>query len=157
MSLENIRLLKEMAKYPKQKVYRPIAKKSAKRIEQEKNYTDKGLWDWFLEGRKEMTGICAHCGGKSMKDDNDKFHFSIAHILPKNIFDSVKTHPLNFIELCHYNKSCHTNYDNNALDLIDLNCLDNVIKRVAEMYPLIAKKERRRIPQILLDYIETEK
>ena len=158
MSIETIRALKEMAKYPKEKSRKPIAKKSAKRIEQEKSYSnDNAMWDWFAERRKEMTGKCWHCGLATMKKDDEKYHFSIAHILPKNLFPSVATHPFNFIELCFWGKNCHGNMDNKTLDLMDMNCFNTIIERVAAMYPLIAKEERRRIPQILIDYIETEK
>jgi len=157
MSLEHIRALKEMAKYPKEKKRYVIPRKSAKRIEQEKEYNDCGLSDWFAERRKEMTGRCWHCNNKTMKDNDEKYHFSIAHILPKAYFPSIATHPFNFIELCSYGNNCHGNMDNKTLDIIDMNCWAEIVQRVAIMYPLIAKEERRRIPQILLDYIETEK
>jgi len=158
MGLEEIKAIKEMARFPKEKKRYVIPKKSAKRIEQEKSYSgDNAMWEWFAEGRKEMTGKCEHCGGKTMKDDDEKYHYSIAHILPKAYFPSIALHPLNRIELCFYQNSCHTNYDNKILDLMDMNCFDKIVKRVAAMYPLIEKSERRRIPQILLDYIETEK
>lgn len=112
---------------------------------------------WFDERRKEMTGHCWHCGGRSLKDNDQMFHYSIAHLLPKAYFKSVAKHPLNWIELCFYGKSCHTNFDNKMLDIIELNCFDEVIKRFVSMYPDIAPEERRRIPTILLQYLETEK
>lgn len=153
---ENIRRIKEAAKLPKIKKQYTIAKKSAKRIAQEKDATNDDQLAWFKERRKEMTGKCQHCGGKSMKDDDTKYHYSIAHILPKAYFPSVATHPLNRLELCFYGNSCHTNLDNGVLDLMDLNCFDEVIKKFVAMYPSIAKEERRRIPQVLLNYIEVE-
>lgn len=113
------------------------------------------LWRWFEKQRERMTGKCAHCGGKTQKHDNDTFHYSIAHILPKSIFKSIATHDESWIELCYYGNSCHTNYDHHTLDLADLNCFDLVIEKITKLYPHIAPSERRRIPAILLEYIKT--
>ncbi len=38
---------------------------------------------WHDERRKEATGICSNCGGKTCKDSNMYFRYSNAHILPK--------------------------------------------------------------------------
>lgn len=108
---------------------------------------------WFKERHSEMTGICMHCGGKSSKD-TPMYKCSIAHILPKAHFPSIATHPLNWVELCFWGKSCHTNYDNLMLDITELHCFDTVIERFIAMYPQIADKEKRRIPAALMTYIE---
>lgn len=131
----------------------------------EKNYAPASLQRWFKDRRKEMTGRCANCGGMTLrnlndgKDDefNDKYykHFA-AHILQKAYFPSVATHPSNWIELCFFGNSCHTNMDNHILDLTDMSCWDTIVKRFQEMYPSIAPKERRRIPKVLLEYIGTD-
>jgi len=156
MGIDHIRQLKEASKLPKIKKVYKLAPKSAKRIAQEKDTDNDELLEWFKDRRKEMKGVCQHCSGKTTKEDDTKYHYSIAHLLPKAYFPSVATHKENFIELCFYGNSCHTNLDNGALDLIDLHCFDTVIKRFVAMYPAIAKEERRRIPQVLLNYIETE-
>ncbi len=114
------------------------------------------LQRWFEDKHREMAGFCKHCNGKTQKG-YPNFRNSIAHILPKAYFKSVATHPLNWIELCFYNKSCHTNLDQMSLDLIELNCFDEVVQKFVAMYPSIAVNERRRIPQVLLNYIEVEK
>ena len=111
---------------------------------------------WFAERRKQMTGKCSHCGGATTKNSDIYFKHSLAHILPKAYFPSVATHPSNFIELCFWNKSCHTNFDNLTLDLIDLNCYDEVIEKFLAMYPSIDKKERKRIPEALMNYIHID-
>ena len=174
MSIENIRRIKEMANEPKTKKIYHIPKKSTKKIAQEniiKEQNKKILEDkstlvgkgsqelqrWFLDRRKELTGVCSHCGGKSCKDNDQYYKFSIAHLLAKSLFPSVATHPDNFLELCHFGKSCHQNLDNHMIDLIDLNCFDEVIEKFVKIYPYIAKEEKRRIPKILLDYVEVEK
>jgi len=114
------------------------------------------LQRWFEDRHKEMKGSCQHCGGKTEKN-RSTYKCSIAHILPKAYFKSVATHPDNWLELCFYKNSCHTNLDNYALDITDLSCFDEVIRKVVAIYPHIAPEERRRIPQVLLNYIETEK
>ena len=157
MGIESIRALKEAAKLPKIKKVHVIAKKSAKKIAQEKDADNDELLEWFKDRRKEMKGVCQHCSGKTTKEDDTKYHYSIAHLLPKAYFPSVATHKENFIELCFYGNSCHTNLDNSALDLMDLNCFDEVVRRFVAMYPAIEKSERKRIPQVLLNYVEVEK
>lgn len=113
------------------------------------------LTEWFLERRKEMTGKCKHCGAVSCKNDNLFFKHSIAHILPKRLFPSVATHPDNWIELCFWSKNCHGNFDNGILDMIDLHCFDEVIEKFIRIYPAIDNKERRHIPDILLQYVQS--
>lgn len=163
MSIENIRRIKEFGRLPKQpKPRKPIAKKSAKRLKQEaeEKTTKKGggadLDRWFQERRKEMGGQCLHCGGITCKDNTEYYKFSIAHLLPKRLFKSVATHPLNWIELCFWNNSCHTNFDQCTLDITELNCFDIVIERFVAMYPDIAPKERKYIPDVLLQYVKNE-
>jgi hypothetical protein len=161
MGIEEIRNIKARACAPKEKKKYVIPKKSAKKIKQEaeekelRGGDDTLLEKWFKARRKEMTGICQHCGGRSCRDQH--FRSSIAHILPKRFFKSVATHPLNWIELCFWNKSCHTNLDNNVLDITDLNCFDTVIERFIEMYPSIDRKERKYIPNALLQYLNIDK
>jgi ATP-dependent helicase YprA (DUF1998 family) len=162
MSIENIRRLKEQAKLPKQKKIYRIPYVSAKKKEQMKeekairvaggNEMDR----WFEARRIEMTGWCAHCGDPSCKNNDKYFKFSIAHILPKNLFKSVKSHPLNWVELCFWNKSHHTNFDNKTLDIMELNCFNEVIEKFVAIYPYIVPKERKYIPDVLLQYVNID-
>ena len=115
----------------------------------------KVLDKWFKEKEKDLTGVCQHCGGKTQKGQKN-YKCSVAHILPKAYFKSVATHPDNFLELCFYGNSCHTNFDNNMIDIMELNCFDDVIKKFTRMYPDIALEERRRIPGLLLEYVKIE-
>jgi len=119
-----------------------------------KNY---GALDrWFREVRKSMTGKCMNCGGKTCADNDKEYKRSVAHILPKAYFKSVATHPDNFLELCFYGNSCHTNLDHHMIDLIELNCFDTVIQKFTKIYPHIAKDELRRVPPILIEYLKVE-
>lgn len=113
---------------------------------------------WFENRRAEMVGYCDNCGMPSCKDNDEFYRCSIAHLLPKVYFPSVKTHPSNWLELCFWGeKSCHTNMDNKMIDLIDMHCWETIVQRFVAMYPSIADNEKRRIPQVLLNYIEVEK
>lgn len=158
---DNIRRIKEQAKFPREKKKYTIPKKSAKRLKQEAE-EKKGKKDpsaekerWFQDRRREMIGICRNCGKPSYKKSNEYFRHSIAHILAKrkSMFPSVATHPENWIELC---SDCHMNLDNCMIDLTDLACWDEVVVKFQKIYPSIAKEEKKRIPDILLQYINTD-
>jgi len=110
---------------------------------------------WYKDRRKELDGHCHHCKGVSCKDSDKYYKFSICHILPKAYFPSVVTHPSNFVELCFWNKNCHGNMDNKMLDLIEMNCWDEIVTKFCIMYPSIAENEKRRIPPILIEYLKT--
>jgi hypothetical protein len=104
-----------------------------------------------------MTGVCVNCGGRTCKDNDHEYKRSIAHILPKAYVPSVATNKNNWLELCFYGKSCHTNLDNHMIDLIEMSCWDEIVTKFVAMYPDIAPNERRRIPQVLTQYIDVEK
>lgn len=160
MGIEEIRKIK--SGIPKQpKAIKPIAKKSAKKLKQEAE-EKKGKKDpsadkerWFQDRRMEMTGKCRNCQKPSFKNSNEYFRFSIAHILAKrkSMFPSVATHPENWIELCG---DCHNDLDNCMIDLTDLSCWDEVVVKFQKIYLSIAPEERKRIPGILLQYINTD-
>lgn len=114
------------------------------------------LTRWFNDRRKEMTGKCAHCGGKTEKHNDATFKCSIAHILPKAYVKSVATHESNFLELCFYGNSCHSQMDNKNLDLTEMSCWDEIVVKFQKMYPFIIDSEKRRIPDILLQYLNTD-
>jgi hypothetical protein len=114
------------------------------------------MFDWFISQRKFMTGKCVHCGGKSQKHDDKTFHYSIAHLFPKAYFESIATHPENWLELCYYGESCHANFDNKMIAITDLNCFDEVVRKFAILYPLMTREEKRRVPSVLLTYLDAE-
>lgn len=150
--------MSEFLKYRQQVAQGLIAKEGKKSPASKKEKAETGiitLDEWFAERRKEMTGKCLHCGGRSCKNDDMYFKHSIAHILPKRpgMFPSIMTHPDNWIELCYWNGNCHGNYDNAILDLMQLNCFDLVIERFVRMYPAIDPKERRNIPDVMIQYV----
>lgn len=140
----------------RQRVAQGLAVNETKKAKKKEEPGIISLDEWFIERRKELTGKCAHCGGQSCKHDNMYFKHSIAHILPKRpgMFPSIQTHPDNFIELCFWGNNCHGNYDSGMLDLMALNCFDQVIEKFLRMYLVIAPKERRNIPDVLMQYVK---
>ncbi len=160
---DNLRRIKEQAKFPKAKKTYSIPKKSAKKIAQEKEQKtakkdpSAEKEGWFQEQRKLMTGFCANCGKPSCKNSDEYFRFSIAHILPKAHVKSVATNIFNWVELCFWGEgSCHSQMDNGMLDMTEMNCWDEIVIKFQKMYPAIDPKEHRRIPDILKQYINTD-
>lgn len=146
-----------VVKEPKAKL--PIARVSEKKKARlkEEEAEKKTMGAWFATRRKEMKGLCLNCGGKSCKEDPKHWKYSIAHILPKNVFESMATHPLNWIELCHFDKSCHTNMDNKILEMQDMKCWPTIVERFKIMFPSIAASERKWIPDCLLQELSPSK
>jgi hypothetical protein len=118
-----------------------------------------GLDLWFAQRRKEMTGKCLFCNGKTEKYNDSTFKRSIAHLLAKrgNMFPSVAQNPDNWLELCFYGNSCHTNLDNGMITwefLRDSKEWDVIVTKFKKIYPFIALNERGRIPEILLKELD---
>lgn len=103
------------------------------------------LSEWFDQRRKEMTGVCCNCGNGSHKHSDVYFRFSIAHVLPKNIFKSIAVHPSNCLELCI---TCHTFYDRSFADAAKMPCFPLAVEKFKLFENDIAAQEQRRIPEI---------
>jgi len=162
MGIREIQALKAAANEPKPKkkyTIPKVSKKRQKQLAEQKTERIGGgneLDRWFNDRRKEMTGLCSNCGKPSCKNSDQYFKHSIAHILPKAYFKSVATNENNWVELCFFNNSCHTQIDNMMLDMTEMNCWDEIVEKFIKMYPLIDKKERKRIPDILLNYVNID-
>jgi hypothetical protein len=132
---------------PTRKEKKPLAKVSKKRAaqieEDKKKGSDDELWNFFLEMRKKMTGRCLFTGEKSFKHDDERFHFSIAHLLEKRNFKSVATHPENWIELSW---DAHTDFDNGKIswDMLKDSAEWTIIKeKLLLVLPMVAEEERK--------------
>lgn len=64
---------------------------------------------WYAKIMASEAPVCWECGSKINKFDRVTWHGSIAHVIPKSLFDSVKTHPMNYLILGRY--CCHGIYD----------------------------------------------
>lgn len=163
MGLEEIRRLKFESGLPKPKKFSTIAKKSAKRIAKEKAEmeagTDEALDRWFEARRKELKGKCCLCGGKSEKNNDKYYRHSIHHLLDKRptMFPSVSTHPDNFLEVCFFENSCHTNLHNGTIpmellhDSAEWKIISEKFKRI---FPFIAESEHKNIHPLLLKELQ---
>lgn len=152
--LEERRMRKEkMApKLSFKKEKKPIAKKSAKKILEEKEQkelgTDGVLDRWFEERRKEMTGKCCLCGGKSEKHNDETYRRSCHHLLEKRkgMFPSLATHPVNFLEVCFYGNSCHQNIHGGKITwelLFDSSEWSIIRPKLEILLPLCTKEEKK--------------
>jgi hypothetical protein len=105
-----------------------------------------GEMDLFFKSlRKGMKNKCIFCGSATMKNDDEKFHFSLAHLLPKAIFKSVATNPDNIIELCFWNNSCHTQFDNGRITwefIKDSKEWDIIKEKLLNVLPVVTMEER---------------
>lgn len=124
-----------------------VSEKRAAKLKEQENQGSESEMDLFFESqRPHMTGKCLFCGAKTMKEDDGKFHFSLAHLLPKAIFKSVATHPDNIIELCFYNNSCHTNFDSGYISwefLFDSKEWSIIREKLLQVLPCVAPEERK--------------
>lgn len=99
---------------------KPIAKVSVKKqaeVEADKaarNGDETVKQKWFAEQRPRLADYCGcGCGQRTMKVNDEKFCFSVAHVLAQRLFPSVQFHPENWVSRAW---SCHTNMDNRSMD-----------------------------------------
>lgn len=140
---------------PKYRIPQQSEKKKNK-LKAEKPETEL-LEQWFEDREKEQTGFCYECGEPSTKGNPEYWKFSICHILPKALFPSVKTHPLNKIEWCYFNKSHHTNADNNGFEWVKVNMPKSwnfIVSRFKILYPLLTSIEMAKVPNVLLQELD---
>lgn len=152
------------ARDPKIKVpYRGIPKKSAKKLAQEKleavNKGDTPLDNWFEARREEMTGRCVLCGGKSEKNNDITYRNSIHHLLDKRptMFPSIALNEDNWLEVCFYGNSCHTNIHNSIITwelLHDSLEWKIIVDKFKKIYLYIAETEKKNIPELLLKELD---
>jgi hypothetical protein len=166
MGIEELRQIRQDRDKPKEKkIYklRSVSeKKKAKLAEQAKEKNSDGdtfLDAWFKARRKEMTGKCVLCGGKTEKDNDETYKRSIHHLFDKRetMFPSVALNPDNWLELCFWENSCHQNIHNGTITwelLQDSKEWDIILAKFRKVYPFIAEEERRHLPEVLLKYLE---
>ena len=144
---------------PKDK--KPIAKKSAKRLEKEKKEAkERGDGDtekqkWFRARIRQMTGFCAETGLKTETKIYRYAIMSICHILSQEHCPSVKLHPANWIEL---NCDFHHKFDAMSWEEREqLGCWPIIQERLIHVYDHLDPSERRHFPDSVLKYIEENK
>jgi hypothetical protein len=136
-------LPKEAVAKPK----KPIAKKSKKKIAEEKeNFVpgDSFLETWHKNRRKEQTGVCqCGCSRPSQKKDDTFFRGSNCHIFPKNKFESIMYHPLNCVERAMFG-GCHSIMDDTSIERwVNMADWDDIKAKFKVLEPLITENERK--------------
>lgn len=126
-------------------------KKKAEQAEEKAKGTDGEMDAFFRAMRKKMKGVCLFCGQKTEKNNDDLYRCSIAHLLPKRPinqggFPSVGIHEENWIELCHFNNSCHTQFDHGRITwefIKDSKEWDTIKEKLLTVLPAVAMEERK--------------
>lgn len=161
---ERYKLIK-LGLLPKEAVAKPkkaipkVSKKKKEEMADQKKGGDSKLDQWFEARRKEMTGRCVLCGGKTEKNNDEHYRKSIHHILEKrpNMFPSVALHSDNWLEVCFWNNSCHTNLHNGTITwelLRDSFEWSIIVAKFKNIYPFIHPNEHKNIPELLLKELD---
>lgn len=135
-------LPKESGPKPK----KPIAKKSPKKIAEEKEERasrgpdgDTELQKFMKNAIKRMRGVCAETG---LRTETKIFKYacmSIAHILPRQKVKSVQYHPLNWVEL---DVGMHVKFDKMSWEEREqMGCWPEIRNKLISMYDQIDPSE----------------
>lgn len=164
MGAEEIRALKEASKLPKpKKIYR-LPKKSKKKLEQEGreaaakgDNTETDLQKWYTTIMQSEMPICWETGEKIDTRDRMGWHGSIAHILPKEHYPSVKTHPMNYMILKMWGGT-HGQYDSSWENASKMSVWKYALKTIIDvLYPLLTPEEKRKLPDCIIQEIPPTK
>lgn len=158
----NKRKLGLLPKMEFKKPKKPIAKKSEKKIQEEKEAKFVGgendLDRWFDDIKNYHCGKAGGCNCMECKQwiPEPYMRHATAHLLPKKIFKSVATHPKNYLILgagCGCHDKTHT-----ISKFVKMKIWPEAKKRILEMMPLLPMDELRRISnQLLIALDMTEK
>jgi hypothetical protein len=144
---------------PTKKEKKPIPKKSAKKLLEESKQKelekDTELQKWYAKIMESEKPICWETGEKINKNDKLGWHGSIAHILPKADYPSVKTHPLNYMILKMWGGT-HGQYDSSWENASKMKVWAYACKIINILYPLLTQEEKRKLPDIILQEIKPE-
>ena len=152
------RMMRKAGLAPKlefKKPKKPIAKIGKKKMEEDAAAkllgSDSEMDIFFAAMRKRMVGKCLFCSGKTEKDNDEMYRASIAHLFPKRPinqggFPSIGTNENNWIELCHYNNSCHQNFDSGKITwefIKDSKEWEIIKEKLYLLLPMIAETEKK--------------
>lgn len=152
MKLIKLGLLPKEAVAKEKKPLKKVSdKKAAEMKEQKAAGTDSEMDLFFTAMRKKMVGRCLFCNSKTEKDNDETYRNSIAHLLPKRPVDkggfpSVGTNPDNWIELCFFSNSCHTNFDTGRITwefIFDSKEGEIIREKLLTVLPLVSMEERK--------------
>lgn len=162
MGLLELQTIRENRGKPKEAKRYSIPKKSAKKIAQDKAIKETGklmedteLQKWYAKIMQDEQGKCWETGVTINKQDKLGWHGSIAHILDKANYPSVKTHPLNYMILSMWGGT-HGQYDSSWEHASKMKVWSYAIKIINLLYPLLKPEEKRRLPDVIIQEINPE-
>lgn len=140
---------------PKKQIPRESEKRKKEKAEEKERLggDDTELVKWYKARMKQMTGRCNETGMKTETKIYAYAIMSICHLLDKRdtVCPSVKTHPLNWIELA---PDIHTMFDKASWEEREMmGCWETIRDRLIAIYPSIDQKERRHFPSSVLNYM----
>ena len=148
------RPLKEKKKYVIPKVSKKMAEKLGQQ-KKESNGENSELQKWYAVIMEQEEGKCWETGEKIDKRDKMGWHGSIAHCLPKDLFPSVKTHPMNYMILKMWGGT-HGQYDASWEKAAKMKIWPYACKIFNILYPLLTREEKSKLPDIILQEIKPE-
>lgn len=152
--LARMRAARIAAPPPEKKPMRRISVKKQARLDAEKKLVssdgDTFKEQWFKARRREMTGTCqCGCAEPSQKENDTWFRGSACHIFPKEIFESVEYHALNWVERRLWAKTsgdfnaCHSIMDETSMDRWpNMADWDSIKEKFFILAPLLTDEER---------------
>lgn len=118
-----------------------------KRFKPRKKKID-GIVLWYENRIAECTWICWECEVNGFSTIRNYQFAAQAHLLPKEHFGSVATHPLNYACLpatC----GCHSRYDKSWMSASTMKMWPIALDRIMVLIPLLTEKEYRKLPDII--------
>lgn len=114
---------------------------------------EKLLRQWYEEQFQQRTEFCENCRKVRLTDPQELWRQKamVAHILPKKLFPSVATHPLNrwFGDL-----QCHTDFDRGWGHAMQMPVWDLCVERYTQFMTLISVGEHRHLPEPLRQLLD---
>lgn len=145
---------------PEKKVYKlkqVSDKRAAKNAaaKEQRGEEDTELQKWYAVIMEKENPVCWETGEPINKKDVKGWHGSIAHVLPKNDYPSVATHPLNYMILKMWGGT-HGQYDSNWENASKMRVWNHAIKIFNILFPLLTKEEKGKLPDIIIQEIKPE-
>lgn len=111
--------------------------------------TKKQLDAWFLARAMEIPELCEEpgCGRRLYAEDTWRIKAMVAHVVPKKLFWSVATHPLNRVFVCK--TPHHDDYDSSWDRAAQMGVWPLAVERFQQFMHLITDTELRHLPPAL--------
>lgn len=111
----------------------------------------KALDLWFANAISQMPACCEECNERLYIFAPWAAKAFVAHVLPKAIFESVNTHPLNKIYLCLI---CHTNFDTWGEEkVVKMKIFPEAFDIMMQLLKHLHHDEWKSLPEYVKDHI----